>query len=195
MKKIAVLAITLWLAVPLVVAQKTNPITTEATGPVPVEERATREDILALMDVMHSRRQMTAMIDGMKKNMLEGMRMGYLKEHPGASPAVLNKLEATMDGVWKAIDLDELVQAGVPVYQKYLTHEDAISLISFYSSPAGQHYLARMPALIKEGSEAGGNVMKGHMDEIQRDAKLKFEQFERYVAAHPEELGEVPANK
>lgn len=43
-----------------------------------------------------------------------------------------------MDGVWKVINLDELVAAGIPVYQKYLTHEDAIGLISFYSSPAGQ---------------------------------------------------------
>jgi hypothetical protein len=195
-RKLLLLAIVLSMAVPFLVAQQvTNPITPEATGPVPLEQRATKEDILALMDVLHSRRQMSAMLDTMKRNMLEGMRLSFLKEHPGASPAVLKKLDATMDGVWNAVNLDELVEAGIPVYQKYLTHEDAISLISFYSSPAGQHYLARMPALIREGGEAGGNVMKGHLDEIQRDAKLKFQRFESYVAAHPEELGEKPAEK
>jgi hypothetical protein len=195
-KKALLVAIAFALAIPLGFAQQvTSPITPEATGPVPVEQRATSEDILALMDVMHSRRQMAAMLDSMKRNMLEGMRLSFLKEHPGASPVVLSKLDATMDGVWKVINLDELVAAGIPVYQKYLTHEDAIGLISFYSSPAGQHYLARMPALIKESSEVGGNVMKGHLDEIQRDAKLKFEQFEKYVAAHPEELGDAPAKE
>lgn len=196
MKKAILLAIAVLIAVPSLVAQQvTNPITSEATGPVPVEQRATREDIIKLLDVLHSRRQMAAMLQTMKQNMLEGMRLSFLKEHPDASPVVLKKLEATMDGVWEVVDLDELVQAGIPVYQKYLTHEDTVSLISFYSSPAGQHYLARMPALIREAGEAGGNVMKGHIDDIQRNAKVKFEQFERYVAAHPEELGDPPAKK
>jgi hypothetical protein len=100
-----------------------------------------------------------------------------------------------MDAAWNTIDLDELIQAEIPVYQKYITHEDAISLISFYSSPAGQHFLARMPALIKEAGDAGGNVMKGHLDQIQREAKLKFEQFRSYIAQHPEELGTSPAKE
>jgi hypothetical protein len=174
---------------PVVVAQQpaVQPVTV-----VPEEQRATEEDVVALLDVMHSRRQTAAALDMMKEQMLTGMRLGFLKEHPGASPAVLKKLDATMDGVWNVVSVDEIVKATIPVYRKYLSHEDAISLISFYSSPAGQDYLARMPALIKEAGEAGGKLMSTHLDEVQRESKAKYAEFEKYVAAHPDEMGTAP---
>jgi hypothetical protein len=161
----------------------------QAISVVPKEEQATKEDVLALMDVLQSRRQAVAAIDMTKEQILKGMHLSFLQDHPSASPEVLKKLDATMDGVWKVINVDDILQVTVPIYQKYLSHEDAISLISFYSSPAGQNYLTRMPALIKESGEAGGKLMTGHLAEVEKEAKLKFVAFQEYIAAHPEQLG------
>ncbi len=196
MKKLALFVAGFVLTVvPFALGQQPAQAGPAATLVVPKEEQATREDVLALLQVLHSRDQVVAALDMMKQQMLSGMDESFLREHPGASKKVLDKLNATMDSVWTVVSVDEMVAVTVPIYQKYLSHEDAISLISFYSSPAGQHYLSRMPTLIKEAGEAGGNLMKGHLDEVQQSAKAKFISFETYIEAHPEELGEPPSSE
>ena len=189
MKKLIVISILFLLTSSLFGQQATA---TSQNSVVPKEEQATREDVVALMEVMHSRRQVVAVIDMMKEQMLNGMHQSFLREHPKTSAEALKKLDATMEGVWKFINIDELVEVSIPVYQKYLSHEDAVALISFYSSPTGQRFLDRMPALVQEAGAAGAKVMQSHMDEIQAISKQRFQEFVKYAAAHPEELGETP---
>jgi uncharacterized protein len=191
-----------WLAVlacavlvcPFTVAQQESSSIAKGSSVVPKEEQATKEDVVALLDVMHSRRTVEAMFKMMREQMLTGMHDSILKDHPNASPAVLKKLDGTMDGVFKYLNVDDVTAISIPIYQKYLSHDDAIALISFYSSPTGQRFLDRMPALVKEAGEAGANMMRSHMQEVQDQAQKKFEDFQKYIAAHPEELGER-ANK
>jgi len=161
----------------------------DATGMVPKEQQATKEDVTALMQALHSRQQSEAMLTAMSTQFNRSIHDNFLQEHPNASPAVLKKLDETMDPVWKMINVDELLTAAVPIYQKYLSHDDVIALISFYSSPAGQHFLDRMPMLMKEASEMGGNIMRGRMADIQKAAADKMAEFDKYLKAHPEELG------
>ena len=182
----------LFLLTSTLFAQQSTARNSPNSSIVPKEEQASREDVVALMDVMHSRRQVVAVIDMMKEQMLNGMHQSFLREHPNASPEALKKLDATMEGAWKFINIDELTEASIPVYQKYLSHEDALALIAFYSSPTGQRFLDRMPSLVKEAGAAGAKVMQGHLDEIQAISKQRFQEFLAYVKAHPEELGEAP---
>lgn len=156
---------------------------------VPKEQQATREDVLALMQVMHTRRQTVAVFEMLKEQFAKSMHDSFLSEHPNASPALLKRLDTLMDPVWALLKVEDVENLSIPIYQKYLSHEDVISLISFYSSPAGQHFLERMPALTKEAGEAGGNLMRQHTAEIQAEAKIKMAEFDAYLTAHPEELG------
>jgi hypothetical protein len=159
---------------------------------VPQEEQATKEDIAALLDVMHSRRTIDAMFQMMREQMLKSMHESFLQQHPTASPEVLKKLDATMDGVFKYLKTDDVIAISIPIYQKYISHEDAIALTSFYSSPTGQRFLDRMPALVKEAGDAGADMMRAHTQEIQHQAEKKYDEFLQYIAAHPEEIGASP---
>jgi len=162
------------------------------------DDRATREDVMALMEVLHWRNTAKAGMDAMGDQFKKRFRANSLQNYPNASPDLLKRLDAIFDDAMNVINLDEIREAVVPIYQKYLTHEDAISIISFYSSPAGQHYLDRMPALVKESAAAGADISQKHMSEIQAAAKKGYEDLGAYIKAHPEQAGAPatgPANQ
>ncbi|ABF40074.1 hypothetical protein Acid345_1071 [Candidatus Koribacter versatilis Ellin345] len=157
---------------------------------VPAEERATKEDVLALMDVMHARRNAQAGMDMMTDVIKKQERAHFLEKHPDASPAALKKLDAQFDGIIKPELLDEMISDMVPIYQKYLSHEDAISILSFYSSPSGQRFLERMPLLLHEVGEMSTALITRHKDEIHAESEKRVKEFQQYLKAHPAELGD-----
>lgn len=65
-------------------------------------------------------------------------------------------------------DMDELMDKLVPIYDKYLSHDDIKELIKFYESPAGKKYVKVLPQISKEsmtigqewGEEIGKKVLK-----------------------------------
>lgn len=77
----------------------------------------------------------------------------------------------------------DFVQLFLPVYQKYLSQEDAAKALEFYRTPAGQHTLAVMPALMRDvartsqdkGEEISREVFERHHEEIE-DAAKKYSQ-------------------
>lgn len=156
---------------------------------VPKEEQATKEDVLALFEVMHSRRTAEAALQMMSENMNKGSRASFLRQYPNASPEILKKLDALSTGAIKVVDIDAMLVATIPIYQRYLSHEDAISIVSFYSTPAGQRYLERMPALLKDVGDVSTKIVLSHLDEIQASVQKAMEEFQKYIAAHPEEVG------
>jgi hypothetical protein len=50
---------------------------------------------------------------------------------------------------------DFVMEMLVPIYDKYLTHEDIKGLIAFYETPAGRKLLAVMPQMHRESRQAG----------------------------------------
>ena len=189
MKRVcALFALAASLAVPLSFAQeagKSNP----ASMAVPKDDQATKEDVMALIEATHGRQNAEAAMQMMVDNMKKGARASFLQDYPNASPAVLKKLDGTFEGTLKFMNVDDLLAAMVPVYQKYLSHEDAISIISFYSSPSGQRYMERMPAMFKDVGDLTSQIVKDHIDEINQQSKKSMEEFWAYVKAHPEEVG------
>ena len=169
-------------------AQQGNPSSAD-TSIVSKSEQATPEDVQALIEVTHGRRNAQAGMDMMREQMKRGSRDAFLKKYPDASPEVLKKLDGVLDGAMKVVTVDELIPAMVPVYQKYLSHNDAISIISFYSSPAGQKYLDRMPAMLKEVGDVSGAMVRSHLDEIQSSTEKGMKEFEKYIADHPDQVG------
>ncbi len=59
------------------------------------------------------------------------------------------------DKFMKKIDMDELLNMVVPIYAKYLTHEDVKGLIEFYQTPLGQTLLKAQPGIQRESMQAG----------------------------------------
>jgi hypothetical protein len=80
----------------------------------------------------------------MKTRMLET----YKEQRPGISPEVWNRIDQEMD-------MNQLLEDIIPLYDKYYTLDDLKAANSFYSSPAGQHLLAATPQLMRESMQIG----------------------------------------
>ena len=76
------------------------------------------------------------------------------------------------DNFWREFmneaDMDELMDKLVPIYDKYLSHDDIKELVKFYESSAGKRYVKALPQISKEsmtigqewGEEIGKKVLK-----------------------------------
>jgi hypothetical protein len=53
------------------------------------------------------------------------------------------------------IDLQELTDLAIPVYDKYLSDADVKGLIEFYSTPLGQKVINVLPNIVTESGEKG----------------------------------------
>jgi len=60
------------------------------------------------------------------------------------------------DEIRQGIHPEELVELNVPIYDKYLSHEDIKAIIAFYQSPVGAKFLSVLPNIAQESYQAGG---------------------------------------
>ena len=90
------------------------------------------EEILKMMKLLNVQERM----EKVKQSMLDQMRRRM--------PNVPSKI---WDRVAKDIDVNVLMQRKIAIYDKCYTMEDLKALNAFYSSPAGQRVVARMPEL------------------------------------------------
>lgn len=80
------------------------------------------------------------------------------------------------DAFWEKLrtklNMHELKDKIIPVYDKYYTLEDIKAINAFYESPAGRKVTASMPQIMKEsmviGQEWGEKVGKEAAEEIQK---------------------------
>ena len=91
------------------------------------------------------------------------------------------------EDVWQDLEASfakaDFVPVFLPVYQKYLSQEDAAKALEFYRTPAGRRTLAVMPAVMQDvavaaqakGEEIAQQVFERHRKEIE-DAAKKYEQ-------------------
>ncbi len=137
-------------------------------------ELPTRDEVLKFLDLMHSRQQMTLIINGMAAQFKGEAEEGFKKKVPNATPEQLAKVDALFGDLFKSLPVDEMIEAIVPIYQKHLTKSDLTAATAFYSSPAGQRILKEMPAISSEAMQAGGQIG-------QRSFAAMADKFEKQV--------------
>jgi len=109
-----------------------------------------KADVMKFLDLMHAKTQMVQVLDQMAKQLRQGAEEGFKEKCPNATPEQLAKVDQLFDGIFKALPVDEMVDAIVPIYQKHLTKADLAAVTAFYSSPAGQKILKELPAIMSE---------------------------------------------
>ena len=69
--------------------------------------------------------------------------------------------------------MNQLVEITVPIYDKYLSHEEVKALITFYSSPIGRRFVHVLPQITQEsmvaGQKWGQNVAQAIMKSLQEE--------------------------
>jgi uncharacterized protein len=112
-------------------------------------------------------------LTGMEKLMTQmksQMISVFQKQIPDVSQDFWNRFEQKMD-------VRELIEKIIPVYDKYYTLEDLKAVNAFYESPAGQKVLATLPQVMQEsmkiGQEWGEKIGKQAAAEAEEESKKK----------------------
>jgi hypothetical protein len=123
-------------------------------------DQPTREQLAKLFDVMRIREQMQSIrqiVPGMVAQQIQGAMKQTEADLPAGTKLTPEQREAMQKVmskyVGKAMDLyptDEMLADMTTIYQQHLSKDDVDGLITFYSSPAGQHLLDAQPIIAKE---------------------------------------------
>jgi len=127
---------------------------------------ASKEDVERYFQVSHSREMLGKVVDAMSKPLHQMVHDQCEKDKDKLPPDCEVQLNKIMDGMWKQMPWDEMLEAMVPAYQKHFTKGDIDALVGFYGSPTGQKVLREMPAMMAEAMESMMPIMRKQIDEM-----------------------------
>jgi hypothetical protein len=99
-----------------------------------------RQDIIKLLEITGTKSQFTQMIDLMLADMQSTT--------PGAPAEFWTKFKA-------GLKADGFIEMLIPIYDKYLSHDDIKKIIQFYESPVGKKLISITPQLTQDSYSAG----------------------------------------
>lgn len=152
---------------------------------------ATKEDIEAYLQVVHSHEMMTKTFEAMLQPIHQLTHEQYLKDKDKLPADFEARMNKEMDDFLKGLPLDEMMSATVPVYQKYLTKGDINELVKFYSSPTGQKLLREMPAMTAEAMQAMFPIMRQQVDKMAQ--RVQEETAQMLKDSHGKPGGKAPS--
>ena len=130
-----------------------------AHAEIPKEKRAEIEKMLRLTG-------MEKLMEQMKTQMIAALK-GQLTDVP----------EEFWTKFQQKMDMRELLEKIIPLYDKYYTIEDLKAVNAFYESPAGKKVLGTLPEIMQEsmkiGQEWGAKVGRQAAEEAGKEPKKK----------------------
>jgi len=132
----------------------------QAAPEIPAAERATREQLARLFQVMRIRDQVQSM-RGMISSSIEGQlkdQMQSVIAQNGSDSQLTPDQRQQLDQLMrkymdKAVNLypvSEMLDDMTGLYQRHLSRQDVDAMIAFYGSPAGKHLLDAQPKIARE---------------------------------------------
>jgi hypothetical protein len=138
-------------------------------------DAATKQDVEDMMQLTGVRERVPIILSAMASQFASNFAERYKQQHPNANPAEVQKATTAatehLQQLLKAMPADEMIDAMIPVYQKYFTHSDFKAINEFYGTPAGQRLLKNSNAMTIEAMQAVQAVMSKHMSEIEAQAE------------------------
>jgi hypothetical protein len=127
---------------------------------IPEDQQATKEQLARLIEVMRVKQQMSSMTRTMPAIMQQQFQQ-QLDQMKSAYPQMASLSEEQQQAMSKVMSsfmqramtlysADEVIADVTALYQKHLGRPDVEATIVFYSSPAGQHVLDMVPAVMQE---------------------------------------------
>ena len=124
------------------------------------EDRASKEQVAKLLEVMRLRQQLTSTMNALQ-TMIQGQVAAQIGQVSISSPdgkqlthQQQSKLDAVQQKYMKlALDvypIDAMMDDITVIYQRHMSRSDVDAFIAFYSSPPGQHLLDSQPAIMQE---------------------------------------------
>ncbi len=150
--------------------QQTGPAPTPSAGQLKIDP-AKEADIRLLLDLTGATALMTQTMDRMEKSIKPLMANSL---PPGEYRQKL--IDLFFVKFHSKVDTPHLLDLAVPIYDKYLSHEEIKGLIQFYRTPLGQKAISVLPKVSGELGEEGKKWGEG----IGRQSMLEV------LAEHPD---------
>lgn len=134
-----------------------QPLTPEVPNPSQVsttDEPASAVSFVPIPEIMSKRVLIKKFIDifGTRENMSQNFER-MLASLPPAKSAEIRKI----------LNVDEVIDNLVPLYDKYFTQAELESYLAFYSSAGGQKFLKTLPRIMKESVDVNIEYFKAKL--------------------------------
>jgi hypothetical protein len=151
-----------------------------------------RAQVLKLMSAMGVQQSVDASLRTTQEKVKAAARISFAKKNPNANAATLKKLDDVFDST-PLFTFEDISEAIIPVYQKNLSAGDVQAGIDFYSSDAGKRLLEKVPVILREANEQGGQLVQQKLKTYSEELERKLNAFES--DANPQKPSEAPQSK
>ena len=151
-----------------------------------------RAQVLKLMSAMGVQQSVDASLRTTQDKVKAAARASFQKKKPDADAATLKKLDDVFDST-PLFTFEDISEAIIPAYQKNLSAGDVQAGIDFYSSDAGKRLLEKIPAILREANEQGGQLVQQKLKTYSEELERKLDAFES--EANPKTPSEAPQSK
>jgi hypothetical protein len=145
---------------------------------------ASREDIEKYLDATHARDTMKTMMAAVTKQMHQ-MVHEQVKKDPSLPSDFEARVNKITDDMFRDLPLEELLQATIPAYQKYLSKGDVDALVAFYTTPTGQKILKEMPLISAEAMQSASGIVQKMMAQAQERVQSEIAQAQKDTGGNP----------
>lgn len=128
----------------------------------PADKRARLERLLQLMNMELVKEQMT---DQVFRSLLSSMPSNV---SPAARPKVEEAKRKVLDLIKRRFSWQIMKPQYIKLYEETFTDEEIDGMIAFYSTPAGQSCLKKIPVVMQRSMVIGRDAMTEISPEIQR---------------------------
>jgi len=151
--------------------------TKDAVAAAPARDASIRQ----LLEIMHARKlvdglpqQMNAMMSGMLQKMLQGQAVSPTQQH--AIDEMVSKMTALMREEFK---WDQMELLYLKIYRESFSEAEIQSMIAFYSTPAGQAVVNKLPLVTQNVMTAMQERVAAMMPKIQQMAADMAQQIKQ----------------
>jgi hypothetical protein len=133
-----------------------------------------------LLEVMRARSTVDAMLPQVlatQRKMVMQMTAGKPLT-PGQQAGLDRMLDRSMNRIGSAMSWDRLEPVYRDIYRQTFTGEDMDAMITFYSSPAGQKLLDKMPQLMQNTMAGVQKLLVPMLEDMQRDIEAEVRDIE-----------------
>lgn len=144
---------------------------------IPESNQPTESQVMQLMTAMGVQHDIDSSLQSTQNTMKLAARNSYLSKHPNADAETLKKLNEVFDST-PLFNFEGLSESLIPAYQHNLSADDVQAGIDFYTSDAGKRMLQKLPTIIKQANENGGQLVQHKLETYAEELQHKLEAFE-----------------
>lgn len=128
-----------------------------------------------LLEVMRAEQTANAMIPQVMASQQQMIAQATQDAEPAQREAAMRAAATSLRAVEAALSWDSLQPLYREIYTKTFSAEDTEAMVAFYSSPAGQNLLDKMPLLMQNTMAAVQTLVTPMLQQLQQDLRTELD--------------------